>query len=181
MLYAPIFDDMQVTLFERQTRDSTVDYLQGKEVELWKNLDSIQQAAARQMGFDEESWNQGIFPHRTNQPWDTLDPWLRRAALVLGYDSALWNTELSEENNMGGSETPSAAPPNPTWRWELDRPSQPRDAEPHAPQHVEASPARPVSPGASADNGKLFPIGQYFQSGETQITAIGQSGKLALA
>ena len=58
---------------------------------------SAECAAAACLGYDEESWDEGLAPELCMRPWKELTSVQASAALVLGYSEADWDAELEEE------------------------------------------------------------------------------------
>jgi len=59
----------------------------------WAEMLANEQAAAKVLGYDGTSWDEGEVPPTCEMPWDELAQRSQRAALLLGYTRDEWETE----------------------------------------------------------------------------------------
>jgi len=59
----------------------------------WADMTAVEQAAAKLLGYDDTSWDEGEVPPTCEMPWDELAQRSQRAALLLGYTRDEWETE----------------------------------------------------------------------------------------
>ena len=64
------------------------------QLEFWTQLSHRQSIAARELGYDRHSWDEGAAPDSIRDAaWDELTDAQRRAARVLHYTESSWNEE----------------------------------------------------------------------------------------
>ena len=63
----------------------------------WDDLPSDIQQAARDLGYDQESWDNSLQPDESNKLWDDLTPLQQQACVKLGYTKYQWDNIAGEE------------------------------------------------------------------------------------
>ena len=109
-------EKVRIELFrtELEEKATAKEQLPGKSKE-WRELSAAEARAARALGFNEDSWQDGGSPEPCQKPWNKLAPSLASAATLLGYNEREWNEELEaalhelEDASTTATTAPAAA------------------------------------------------------------------------